>query len=104
MEKDKLKFYNRYGANIWLEHIQDDLWKLNSKEKEDLEYIRIISNEDKSLYAVDPSGGPFIYVGMFLIRNMKRKKGFIDKLYNVEEILDGGFTLRLKEINVLIVE
>ena len=61
---EKIKLHNRYHSDIWLEHIENDLWYINSKSEEDLSYMRIIYNEDnKSIYAIDPSGGPFLYVG-----------------------------------------
>ena len=61
---EKIKLHNRYHSDIWLEHIENDLWYINSKSEEDLSYMRIIYNEDnKSIYAIDPSGGPFLSVG-----------------------------------------
>ena len=85
---NKIKLDNRYNANIWLEHIDKDLWELKSQKPEDLQYMRIIFEDDnKSVYAVDPSGGPFLSIGTIV--------GFEEK-YIVKEIFKNGFILRLE--------
>ena len=69
---------NRDGAKIWLEHLYDNTYKLNTDKSFVLEYMRVIFdnvNDDSEIYdfnlngkkancnAIDPSGGPFISVG-----------------------------------------
>lgn len=69
---------NRDGAKIWLEHLYDNTYKLNTDKSFVLEYMRVIFDnlpDDSSTYdfnwngkkakcnAIDPSGGPFISVG-----------------------------------------
>ena len=89
---NKIKLDNRYNANIWLEHIDKDLWELKSQKPEDLQYMRIIFEDDnKSVYAVDPSGGPFLSIGTIV--------GFEDK-YIVKEIFKNGFILRLERYQI----
>jgi len=69
--KDKIKLYNRDGANLWLENTREQIdknifvWKLNvdDKHKYCLEYIRIIGNYPLEIDAIDPSGGPMLSVG-----------------------------------------
>ena len=87
---EKIKLHNRYHSDIWLEHIGNDLWYINSKSEEDLNYMRIIYNEDnKSIYAIDPSGGPFLSVGTIV--------GFEEK-YIIDEIFPSGYIIKLKKI------
>ena len=52
---------NRYGLDIFLEHLQDGIYLL----KGDLNCLSVIgmNEETKNVVAVDPSGGPFISVG-----------------------------------------
>lgn len=89
---NKIKLDNRYSANIWLEHIDKDLWELKSQKPEDLQYMRIIFEDDnKSVYAVDPSGGPFLSIGTIV--------GFEEK-YIVKEIFKNGFILRLERYQI----
>ena len=69
--KDKIKLYNRDGADLWLENTDKQIdknifvWKLNvdDKHKYCLEYIRIIGNYPSEIDAIDPSGGPMISLG-----------------------------------------
>ena len=68
--KDKIKLYNRDGADLWLENTGEQIaeniakWKLNvdDKHKYCLEYIRFIGNYPSEIEAIDPSGGPMISV------------------------------------------
>lgn len=52
---------NRYGLDIFLEHLQDGIYLL----KGDLNFLSVIgmNEETKNVVSVDPSGGPFISVG-----------------------------------------
>ena len=89
---NKIKLDNRYNANIWLEHIDKDLWELKSQKPEDLQYMRFIYEDDnKSVYAVDPSGGPFLSINTIV--------GFEEK-YIVKEIFKNGFILRLERYQI----
>ena len=68
---NKIKLYNRDGANLWLENTGEQaaenisIWKLNvdSKHKYCLEYIRVIGNYPYEIEAIDPSGGPMLSLG-----------------------------------------
>ena len=60
-----IRLHNRYGTDIYLRHLKLNEWALESSNMKDLEYMRIIMNDDDSgYYAFDPPGGPFLYVGM----------------------------------------
>ena len=66
----KIKLYNRDGANLWLEEVDEisptiSTWKLrvDNNHKYCLEYIRVIGNYPDNIEAIDPSGGPMISVG-----------------------------------------
>ena len=52
---------NRYGLDIFLEHLEDGIYLL----KGDLNFLSVIgmNEETKNVVSVDPSGGPFITVG-----------------------------------------
>lgn len=87
----KIKLSNRYNANLWLEHIDKDLWQLKSKNVSDLSYMRIGYEEDnKIINFIDPSGGPFLSIGSE-IKN-------INETYKIEEIFPNGYILRLSVI------
>ena len=84
---EKIKLDNRYNASIWLEHIDEDLWQLKSQKPEDLQYMRVIYEKDnKSIYAIDPSGGPFLSIGTIV--------GFEEK-YIIDEIFPNGYIIKL---------
>ena len=74
---------NRYGLDIFLEHLQDGIYLL----KGDLNYLSVIgmNEETKNVVAVDPSGGPFISVG-FVPKNglIVRKISFDNNNYLIE--------------------
>lgn len=66
---NKIKLYNRDGADLWLEKIKDvsdniSEWQLKVDKEHEycLQYMRVIGNYPKEIDAVDPSGGPFISV------------------------------------------
>ena len=66
---NKIKLYNRDGADLWLEKIKDvsdniSEWQLKVDKEHEycLQYIRVIGNYPKEIDAVDPSGGPFISI------------------------------------------
>ena len=81
---DKIYLHNRNGYNIWLENVNEDIWKLNAKNIDDLAYMRVIYNDDKSIYAIDPSGGPYLQIGLT-----------IGDYYKIKEIYPNGYMLRL---------
>ena len=55
----KISLYNRDRFDVYLEHISDNMWKLNCPD-----YYRIIYNEDSTgIQAIDPPGGPFLAIG-----------------------------------------
>lgn len=85
---NKIKLHNRYNANIWIEHIDADLWQLRSEKPEDLEFLRIgYENDNKTINFVDPSGGPFMSVGYQF-----------NEEYKLAEIFPNGFIFRLESI------
>lgn len=68
-----LQYLNRYNSNIYLSQVKDKTYKLDSTDKDDLQYLRIIYNNDKSIYAVDPSGGPFLSIDSKIENNIISK-------------------------------
>lgn len=60
MPNYKLPTHDR--SNNYLEDMGDNKYKLHAQYGD---YIRVIYNDDESIYAIDPSGGPFMAVGEF---------------------------------------
>jgi hypothetical protein len=67
MNNKIIKLFNRDGANLWLEKIEDlepyiSKWqlKVDSGHNYCLKYLRIIGNYPEDIEAGDPYGGPFI--------------------------------------------
>ena len=60
----KIGLYNRDGQKIWLEQVKGEWWQLRFDQPTLMNYTRFILEEDnESIYAVDPPGGPFISIG-----------------------------------------
>lgn len=75
---------NRYGLDIFLEHLQDGIYLL----KGDLNYLSVIgmNEETKNVVAVDPSGGPFISVGFVPKNGLIVRKISFDNNNNLIEL------------------
>ena len=86
---ENIKLFNRYGAKFWLEHLDKDIWQLKYEDPRDLDYMRIIYEDDdcKIVNAIDPPGGPFMCVGYN-----------VNKKYQIAEIFKNGYIFKLKEI------
>lgn len=55
---EKISLPNRYGDDVYLEHVNDNYWELHCND-----YYRVIYDEDyTAIKAIDPSGGPFLAV------------------------------------------
>lgn len=52
------------GSNNYLEDLGNNKYKLHAQYED---YMRVIYNEDNSIYAIDPSGGPFMTIGEFKV-------------------------------------
>ena len=69
--KDKIKLYNRDGADLWLKkcnkQIEQNIWiwylDVDEKHKYVLEFCRYIGDNFLEPEAIDPSGGPMLSVG-----------------------------------------
>ena len=57
---NKINLHNRYGYNIYLEHLEDSKWLLKIDEKAN--YTRVGGGLPKNIKFVDPEGGPFLSV------------------------------------------
>ena len=67
---NKIKLFNRDGADLWLEKQKDlednvSQWelKVDKNHKYCIQYIRVIGSYPNNIEAVDPSGGPMINIG-----------------------------------------
>lgn len=86
----KIKLFNRDGAKLFLEEIggidkENSEYKLTIDDTHSycLKYVRYILNSDnKTIYAVDPAGGPFMAVG-----NTIEDKYQIVKINNITSII-----------------
>lgn len=69
--KDKIKLYNRDGADLWLKKCNKQIepniwmWYLDVDEKHSyvLNYCRYIGDNILEPEAIDPSGGPMLSLG-----------------------------------------
>jgi len=69
--KDKIKLYNRDGADLWLKkcnkQIEQNIWiwylDVDEKHKYVLEFCRYIGDNFLEPEAIDPSGGPMLSLG-----------------------------------------
>lgn len=84
----KATYYNRYGDIIVFEKINDDTIKMYG-----FEYSRSGFNDDGSINFIDPSGGPFIAVGMNLNTYFNTKKDMIIK--SIEHQPENGTVLKI---------
>lgn len=74
MSVDKITLKNRYREKYTLLKQYDGRYKLDG----DLEYLRVIYDNDGSIHAIDPPGGPFIHIGSEL-HKMRVSKIDFDK-------------------------
>lgn len=88
----KIELYNRYNDKNYLEKVQDNKYKLCLENH----YLRMINNEDGSIRAVDPSGGPFIakegYIDGFYFTKLNKLKNIKVKVLDIERT-DSGFII-----------
>lgn len=78
----KVDYYNRQGDTIIFEKINDDTVKMSG-----FQYYRTGFYEDGSkIEFVDPSGGPFIGVGMNLNNYFETKEDMIIKAIEFEPV------------------
>ena len=76
----KVDYYNRYGDIIVFEKLDDNTVKMSGYQ-----YSRSGFNEDGSkIEFIDPSGGPYIGVGMNLNTYFNTKKDMIIKAIEFE--------------------
>ena len=84
----KATYYNRYGDIIVFEKINDDTVKMYGYN-----YSRSGFNDDGSITFIDPSGGPYIGVGMNLNTYFETKKNMIIKAIEFEP--ENGLVLKI---------
>ena len=84
----KVTYYNRQGDNIIFEKINNDTVKMSGYQ-----YSRSGFNDDGSITFIDPSGGPYIGVGMNLNTYFNKKKNMIIKAIEFEP--ENGLVLKI---------
>ena len=91
---NKIKLFNRDGANLNLISEDGILWTFNVDEKHKyiLEYCRVgYKNDNTEIEFIDPSGGPMLSCGQRLSKNY-----VIDSIIEV----NGQLMIRTKELEV----
>ena len=88
----RLDFYNRDWEKIWLENVGDEgWWQLRLGRTSLFNYINITFNDDNTIYAIDPPGGPFIAVGdrigMTNLRVMEIKRTSVGIFLRLETLI-----------------
>ena len=81
---ERILLDNRYGDKNYLEFIEktNDLYKFKIKwDANASSFMRVLYNDDSSINAIDPSGGPYLHQGYQL--------KFQDKDLEVVEIYHG---------------
>lgn len=89
---NKIKLFNRDGANLNLISEDGTLWAFNVDEKHKyiLEYCRVgYKNDNTKIEFIDPSGGPMLSCGQRLSKNY-----VIDSIVEV----NGQLMIRTKEL------
>lgn len=89
---NKIKLFNRDGANLNLISEDGILWTVNVDEKHKyiLEYCRVgYKNDNTEIEFIDPSGGPMLSCGQRLSKNY-----VIDSIVEV----NGQLMIRTKEL------
>lgn len=89
---NKIKLFNRDGANLNLISEDGRLWAFNVDEKHKyiFEYCRVgYKSDNKEIEFIDPSGGPMLSCGQRLSKN-----------YVIDSIVDvnGQLMIRTKEL------
>ena len=89
---NKIKLFNRDGANLNLISEDGTLWAFNVDEKHKyiLEYCRVgYKNDNKEIEFIDPSGGPMLSCDQRLSKNY-----VIDSIVEI----NGQLMIRTKEL------
>ena len=89
---NKIKLFNRDGANLNLISEDGTLWAFNVDEKHKyiFEYCRVgYNNDNTEIEFIDPSGGPMLSCGQRLSKNY-----VIDSIVEV----NGQLMIRTKEL------
>jgi hypothetical protein len=85
----KVDYYNRQGDTVVFEKINDDTVKMSN-----FDYYRTGFNTDGStIEFIDPSGGPYISVGMNLNTYFETKEDMIIKAIEYEP--ENGLVLKI---------
>lgn len=90
---EEIKLPNRDGADLKLVSEDGVSWKpvVDEHHKYIFEYLRVIHNDDGSLYMIDFSGGPCITVGSYI--NYYQEPLIVTAI----EWADKGFVIHTKE-------
>lgn len=59
MQHERIDLPNRYGDEVYLEHVKEGIYKLVFED----DYVRLGYEDDDTITFIDPPGGPFISVG-----------------------------------------
>jgi hypothetical protein len=80
----EIKLFNRDGAKLKLSEVEENTWKftVDKEHKYVLENIRVISDKEGEIIAVDPSGGPYLSRGQRI-----SSEYVINNIINDNEIL-----------------
>jgi len=84
----KVDYYNRQGDIIVFEKLDDNTVKMSG-----FDYYRIGYNDNTTIDFIDPSGGPFITVGMNLGNYFNTKEEMIIK--SIEHQPENGTVLKI---------
>lgn len=86
--ENKIPLFNRHGNKVFLEQKEDNIYYLRGDEDALIAVGVAFDGNPNNITAVDPSGGPYISVGLEII------KGYI--VESIESTKE-GFKIKFKE-------
>ena len=86
--ENEIPLFNRYRSKVYLEHKEDNIYYLRGEEEALMAVGVTFDGNPNNIIAIDPSGGPYISVGLEII------KGYI--IESIESTKE-GFKIKFKE-------
>ena len=85
---NRIPLFNRYGSEVFLEQKENNIYYLRGEEEALMAVGVTFDGNPNNIIAIDPSGGPYISVGLEII------KGYI--IESIESTKE-GFKIKFKE-------
>lgn len=86
--ENEIPLFNRYRSKVYLEHKEGNVYYLRGDEKALMAVGVTFNDNPNDITAVDPSGGPYISVGLEIIKDY-----IVESIESTKE----GFKIKFKE-------